>query len=199
MKLTEKHRSNANATRISIWGMMEMVKDPALLKAVRNQVLEKCLRVDAVTGARSLDALKMLEIRLLQSLSTEILRLHISVDVTREVVDRLSLGAYSPEKGDVLRAPSQLTHHDEEVWGDEGHRAWAEHHISYNEAVNASGEVIKQAEFSMTDRAGALFPYGECMCSRGPSRSRFAVSLEEARVVDPDVCRQSRKRPYAER
>lgn len=151
---------------MSIWGMMEIVKDPALLKAVRNQVLEKCLRVDAVTGARSLDALEMLKIPLLQSLSTEILRLHISVNVTREVVDRLSLGGYSLEKGDVLQAPSQLAHYDEEVWGDEAYRAsefWAERHISYTEATNASGEVIKQAEFSMTGRAGAFFPYGKCI------------------------------------
>lgn len=157
---------------MSIWGMMEMLKDPHLFKAIRSQVLEKCLRVDPLTGARSLNTVEMLKIPLLQSLSTEILRLHISVNVTREVTEPFSLGTYSLEKGDLLQAPSQIAHYDEEVWGEEGHRAsefWAERHISYTESINAAGQTVRQAEFSMTGRAGAFFPYGKYIQTNTPT------------------------------
>ena len=160
-------RTNANATRMTIWALMELVKDPILYKAVRDEIVTKCLKIDPTTAARSLDTYEMLKLPLLQSLSTEVLRLHISVNVTREAVQPLLLGSHTIEKGDLLQAPSQLAHHDEEVWGEKGHPAsefWAQRHIIHTDNVDPSGKAISQAEFSMGGKSGSYFPYGKLIC-----------------------------------
>lgn len=155
--------TNANATRMTIWGLMELIKDPILYKDLRNDVLEKCLKVDPATGARALDTQEMLRLPLLQSIIAEILRLHISVNASRKAIQPLTLDGYTVEEGDILQASSQLAHYDEEVWGETGHPAsefWAQRHISYTKKIDASGQVINQAEFNMTGKTGSYFPYG---------------------------------------
>lgn len=151
--------------------MMQLISDPTLYKAVREEVLQNCVVVDAKTGARSLDVKRMLKLPLLQSLYVEILRLHVSVNVTREVVQEQSLQRYSVPRGALLQAPSQLAHYDEEVWGsrDGEHPAsefWAYRHVAYSDKADACGNLVRHAELSMAGRVGAFFPYGTC--SQGP-------------------------------
>lgn len=157
------YRTNANAVRMATWAFMELIRDDDLYQAVRKEVMENCLEVDPITGARSLDAQKMLKLPLLQSMYVETLRLHVSVNVTREVVQPQSLHHYNVEEGAMLQAPSQLAHYDEEVWGESEHPAskfWAERHLQYVEKTDESGSTTRQAEFNMAGRVGSYFPYG---------------------------------------
>lgn len=151
---------------MAMWGMIELVKDPALYRDVRKEVQDNCMQVDPNTGARSLDAQKMLKLPLLKSLYVETLRLHVSVNVTREVTQSQSLGSgYEVETGALLQAPSQLAHYDEEVWRDAHgeHPAtefWARRHTQYIKKTNEAGQLTYETEFSMGGRVGSYFPYG---------------------------------------
>ncbi|KAI5927547.1 cytochrome P450 [Camillea tinctor] len=155
--------TNANAVRMAMWGMIELIKDPSLYGAVREEINSNCLRLDPDTGARSLDAFKMLKLPILQSIYVETLRLHVSVNVTREVIESMPLDNYNVERGALLQAPSQLAHHDETVWGDAQHPAsefWAMRHITYTKKTDKSGNTTQTPEFNMAGRVGAFFPYG---------------------------------------
>lgn len=133
--------------------MMELISDPSLYQAVR----EECLRAsttDPVTGKQLIDPQKLLAMPLLQSIYTETLRLHISINVTREVTQPVTLDGFILAPGSLIQAPAQIGHYNEAVWSSDKHPAskfWAARHIKY---------VDGNAEFTMAGRASSFFPFG---------------------------------------
>jgi hypothetical protein len=84
------------------------------------------------------------------------MRLHISINITREVVQPLEVEGYMLAKGTLLQSPTELAHYEEGVWGVEGHPAgefWAERHVK----VDSDGKRV----FEMRGRPTDWFPYGE--------------------------------------
>lgn len=166
---TEKNRSNANTVPVATWCVMEAVKDQALLKAVRDEVMT-AYETDPVSGQKTINAQALLSLPLLQSIYTEALRLHVSINITREVVGPISLGGVNLERGAIIQAPTEISHLGEEVWGAEGHPAkefWAERHIKYEEVVDENGKAKTVRQFSVAGRSNDLYPYGEypqCLC-----------------------------------
>ncbi|KAK0614725.1 cytochrome P450 [Immersiella caudata] len=155
--------SNGNTTPTVAWMLMEIVKRPELLQQVRDEVLTAYV-THPHTGERSIDAQMLLALPLLQSVYIEGLRLHVSLNVTREVVGPLTLEGYELEKGAILQAPTDISHREESVWGAPDHPAsefWAERHIKYVKTVDEKGGSVKmERQFSMAGRQNHFFPYG---------------------------------------
>ncbi|KAL4914781.1 cytochrome P450 [Aspergillus aurantiobrunneus] len=145
--------TNANSVPMSTWAMMELIADPALYNAVRDECLAAST-TDAATGQRVFNPQKLLAMPLLQSLYIETLRLHVSINVTRQVTQPISLDGHLLTAGSLIQAPSQIGQYDEAVWGCEGHPAsqfWAGRHLKHD-----SG----RAEFTMAGRTPSFFPFG---------------------------------------
>lgn len=156
-------RLNGNTTPLTAWALMELIKDPLLLRAVREEILQAYI-VDPDTGRRNIDAQRLISLPLMQSFYVEILRMHVSFNVTREVQQPLSIDGYPIEKGSLVQAYSQIAHMEESVWGVEEHPAsefWAERHLRYVDGVDESGNIVQQAQFSMRGRPSSFFPYGK--------------------------------------
>ncbi|EUC42425.1 hypothetical protein COCMIDRAFT_103526 [Bipolaris oryzae ATCC 44560] len=154
---------NGNTVPISAWAMIELIKDPSLYKAVRSEVLKTCV-VDPDTMKTHLDARALINMPLMQSLYTEIMRIHVSFNVTREAKESINIDGYRLEKGSLIQTCSQISHFEEAVWGAEDHPAsefWAWRHIKWVERTDeASGEVMMHPTFSMKGRPSSFFPYG---------------------------------------
>ncbi|KAK1991888.1 cytochrome P450 [Colletotrichum falcatum] len=153
---------NSNSIPQATWAIMEVVKDPSLFKAVREEVQE-ALVTDPGTGKPTLDVAKLVTLPLLQSVFVETLRMHVSINITREVLEPMELDGYFLKKGSLVQAPTQIGHLSEDVWGAEGHPAsefWAERHVRYVEKVDEAGNTKKVKEFSMAGRPSDFFPFG---------------------------------------
>ena len=144
--------------------MIELIKDPSLYKAVREEVIKTRI-TDPSTLETRLDARTLINMPLMQSLYTEIMRIHVSFNVTREAKQPIEIDGYHLEKGSLIQTCSQISHFEESVWGTEGHPAsefWAWRHVKYVEKMDeASGEVEMVPTFSMRGRPSSFFPYGK--------------------------------------
>ena len=147
--------TNANSVPMSTWALMEILKDPELYLAVR----EECLAAstaDPVTGLRTFDAQKVVSSPILQSVYIETLRLHVSINVTREVTKPITLDGYRLTAGSLIQAPSQIGAYNEVVWGTEKHPAstfWGLRNLKY--APDG------RPEFTMAGKTSSFFPYGK--------------------------------------
>ncbi|KAI1270024.1 putative cytochrome P450 [Xylariaceae sp. FL1019] len=124
----------SNSIPTAMWMLMEIIRDPSLHREVRDEIAA-ISTTDPVTGNAVLDSQKIASLPLLQSIWTEVLRLHISFNITRDVKEPLSIGGHTIAKGSMIQAPMMVAHYDE-TWGTNGHPAsefWAERHIKYSD------------------------------------------------------------------
>ncbi|KAF4890595.1 Cholesterol 7-alpha-monooxygenase [Colletotrichum fructicola] len=153
---------NVNSIPQTAWVMMELAKNPSLWRAVKEEV-QGAIVPDPVTSKPAIDVTKLLALPLLQSVYAETIRLHVSINVTREVMEPLEWDGYVLPKGSLVQAPTQIGLQDESVWGVEGHPAssfWAERHIKYVDKEDELGHIKTVMEFSMAGRPSDYFPYG---------------------------------------
>ncbi|KAK1759933.1 cholesterol 7-alpha-monooxygenase 4 [Echria macrotheca] len=143
--------ANANSLPTAAWCLLEILRSPSLLASVGSELAE----ANIVQPDGSIDRASLLSLPLLQSIYTENLRLHVSMNVTRQVTGPLEMSGVKLEEGSVLQACTDIVHHDEEIWGVEGHGAeefWAERHIK-------KGKDGKK-EFRLAAGVNDFFPYG---------------------------------------
>ena len=96
---------------------MEVVKAPSLWDAVRWE-LSVCLTVNLATSQHAVDEARIFSLHLLQSIYTDVLRLHISFNITREVTTaQQTLGGHLLSQHALVQVPTHLAHQDEGVWG----------------------------------------------------------------------------------
>ncbi|KAI1139192.1 cytochrome P450 [Hypoxylon sp. FL0543] len=159
---------NSNTLPIATWILMELIKDPPLFQRVRQEV-EQAFIVDERTGQRRIDNVeKLLSMPLVQSVYTEALRMHISFNATREVLQDIYIGGYRIPKGSLVQSPTQAAHYNDAVWTSDGHPAsefWAERHLTYVEKSGENGP-IREPQFSVNVRPTSYFPFGgdHAMC-----------------------------------
>jgi cytochrome P450 len=142
--------------------LMELNKDPALLKAVREEVAGAFV-IDPVTAERTFDLQKIVALPLLQSIFTEILRLRVSMTIMRVVEESMTIGGVNIAKGSLIHAYSRLAHTEENTWGAQDHPAdqfWAERHIKHVEEKDTSGQLRTRREFAMAASPACFFPFG---------------------------------------
>lgn len=148
--------------------MIELIKDPSLYKAVREEVLRTRI-TDPDTLETRLDARSLINMPLMQSLYTEIMRMHVYFNVTREAKQPIEIDGYHLEKRSLIQTCSQIAHFEESVWGTEGHPAsefWAWRHVKYvGKMDKVSGEIRNVPIFSMKGRPSSFFPYGKLTSS----------------------------------
>jgi len=143
---------------------MEVAKDQELLQAVRKEA-DSAFVIDPVTSKRKIDAQKLITLPLLQSIYAEAMRLHVSINITREIMEPIKLDGYTLEKGAILQASSELAGYDERIWGVEGHPAsefWPARHIKQVEVEDEDGKLKLVPQFSMAGRSNEFIPYGMC-------------------------------------
>ncbi|RYP60258.1 hypothetical protein DL769_008192 [Monosporascus sp. CRB-8-3] len=153
---------NGNTVPITGWALMEIIKDRELFQAVREEALQS-FEMDVETGERKVNAQKLISGPLLQSIYIEIMRLHVSFNVTREVLRNIDIDGFLVEKGSLLQASSQIAHFDEAVWATDEHPArefFAARHIKYVDSEDESGNASKKPRFFMKGRPNSFFPYG---------------------------------------
>ncbi|KAI3332050.1 cytochrome P450 [Xylariaceae sp. AK1471] len=153
---------NGNTVPITAWAIIELIKDPSLFQAIREEALTAA--VLNPTGQRQFDAQALVNLPLMQSLYVEVMRMHVSFNVTRKAVQTFAIDGYTIEIGSLVQTCSQIAHYEEDVWGTEDHPAsefWAWRHIKYvNEVDEHSGRVTRKAVFAMKGRPSSFFPYG---------------------------------------
>ncbi|KAI0972959.1 cytochrome P450 [Xylaria arbuscula] len=148
---------HGNTVPITTWIVMELIKDPSIMHDARAEALE-AFELDANTGRRCLNPQKLTSQPLLQSIYTEILRLHVSSTINREVMQPVEIDGYKISRGSLIQACSHIAHFEESVWGTEEHPAskfWAERHIKYVDTDDG----VRKRQFSMRGRPTSFFPY----------------------------------------
>ncbi|KAL2173171.1 cytochrome P450 [Thermothelomyces heterothallicus CBS 202.75] len=153
---------NSNVIPTTAWLVMEVARDPELLRALREEV-EMAFATDGATGRRTLDPQKVAALPLLASAYTETLRLRMNFNVVRNVRQSFTMAGYTIRGGSLLQVPTLVAHYDEDVWGAESHPAsefWAGRHIKYTDEPDAEGRVTRKRVFAMAGRTGSYFPYG---------------------------------------
>lgn len=141
----------------------EILKDVSLLEAVREEIITTYI-TDPETNIRTFDIEKLVKLPLLQSVFTEILRLHMNFNVIRHVKEPLEMDGFTLGKGSMLQAPMMVAHYDEAVWGSAGHPAsefWPERHLKIAEEEDDSGKVTQKRKFIMAGRPSSYFPFGK--------------------------------------
>ena len=138
------------------------MQDPALFAALREQV-ETVFEIDPSTGQRKFDYKRLASIPLLASIYAEIMRIHVSYNVTRNVVEDMTFDGIKLKKGALVQSPGVLSHLDDQHWSVPGHPAdkfWAERFIVYEEEKDNTGRVTRVPKFSTAGHTGYWFPYG---------------------------------------
>jgi cytochrome P450 len=174
-----------------MWIILEIVKDPNLFKAVREEVNTVCTN-DAPTKRVELHAAKVTSLPLLQSVFTEILRLHVNFNLMRSVNEPVRFDGITLPTGSLVQAPMKVAHFDESVWGRPEHPAsefWAERHINVKD-----GKRI----FSMAGRPSAYFPFGMCILPSNQSSplTFFFVQAAVLRYAQADILQSTKFLPW---
>ncbi|KAI0144819.1 putative cytochrome P450 [Pestalotiopsis sp. NC0098] len=154
---------NSNSIPTTMWMLMEIIKDPTLLEAVREE-LRSVVSKDPRTGQFSqIDSQKLVALPLLQSIWTETLRLRTNFNIVRDVKEPVTLGGMTIPKGSLLQVPMMVAHYDEATWGAADHPAsefWAERHIKYTEKVDEQGQTLRERKYAMAGHPSSHFPFG---------------------------------------
>ena len=156
------HRLNANSIPITTWALYELIQQPALWKAVQDEA-ETVFETDS-RGGRVLNMQRMLGLPLLQSVYAETLRMHVAVNITREVIGEITLAGYPLTRNSLIMAPTWIAHSNEKVWGVDNHPAsefWAYRHIRCSGVEGGEGEEKQKMEFAVPVGPNDFFPYGK--------------------------------------
>ena len=86
--------------------IMEIIKDPSLFRAIREEISQAAVKGRA--NSESLNCSILASLSLLQSVYTEVLRLHVGILVTRTSIEPVTIAGYNLPKGSILQAPTGL-------------------------------------------------------------------------------------------
>ncbi|KAE8548389.1 hypothetical protein TMatcc_010800 [Talaromyces marneffei ATCC 18224] len=153
---------NSNTIPTTMWMILRIFQDSCLLQAVREEVATT-YSIDPVTGEHICDIQKLVVLPLLQSVFTEVLRLHMNFNIIRHAKENITMDGYNIRKGAMLQVPMMAAHYEESVWGSSGHPAsefWAERHIKYVEDTKEDGKTERRRVFAMAGRPSSYFPFG---------------------------------------
>lgn len=145
-----------------MWALVEISRDEELFRALREEIESSYVAGPAV-APRTIDVQKVVCLPLLQSVLAEVLRLHMSFNVIRNVNEPVTVEGCQLSRGDMLQVPMLPAHHDESVWGVEGHPAsefWAHRHIVYERGADGAGNMVRKRTFSTAGKSGSYFPFG---------------------------------------
>ncbi|KAL4984467.1 cytochrome P450 [Aspergillus falconensis] len=126
---------NANSVPMCTWAMMEIIADLDLHHAMQDECLTTST-ADPVMGL----------------LYVETLHLYISINITCEVTQPITLDGYRLCAGSLIQAPSQIRHYDK-VWSTPGYPAtefWAARNLKHEDG---------KTKFMMAGQSSLFLPY----------------------------------------
>ncbi|KAK6949293.1 hypothetical protein Daesc_009367 [Daldinia eschscholtzii] len=170
---------NTNTIPICTWALMETIGDADLFHAARAEVLQ-ALVAHPVSGKRTFDIQKLASLPLIQSIYTESLRLHLSLNLTRAATEDITIAGFTLPKGCIVQAPTQISHYEEAVWGTKDHPAsefWAYRHLKSSKDSDEKAQLGTKLEYSISGRMGSFFPYAMII-------TRFDVDFIEWTEMD---------------
>ncbi|KAH6652390.1 putative cytochrome P450 [Truncatella angustata] len=153
---------STNSIPITMWMIIYMLKDNGILQLIRKD-LATVFTTDPKTGERRMNVDKLVKLPLMQSIFTEVLRLHMNFNLLRHVNESMNIDGNTVAKGSLLSVPMVMAHYDEDDWKNEEHPVtefWAERHITWVERTNAQGEVVTERAFTVASRPSSYFPFG---------------------------------------
>ena len=110
-------------------------------------------------GGGTLDIPTLLSLPLFLSTYTEVLRMYVAVNVTREVHGDFVIDGHLLKKGNTIMAPSWLGHRDPKVWNNL-HPEHPPVDVFYAERFLRQNEEGGKVVCSTTGLSGKYFPYG---------------------------------------
>lgn len=161
-----------------MWMLIEIAQDKELQEAIREE-LSTARSENGTDGI--FDIHKLATLPLLQSVFTEVLRLHMDFNLIRHVQEDgismdLTLRSPTGEKkqssrvaiprNSMLQAPMSIAHNEEAAWGVPGHPAsefWAGRHIKYVDCDSVDRvNTKKKRVYALSGRPSSFFPFGTC-------------------------------------
>ncbi|KAK4212718.1 cytochrome P450 [Rhypophila decipiens] len=180
---------HANTVPICSRMLMELIRDPSLWQAVREEVLrtETTTDGDDRDTKAGFDHKQLASLPLLTSIYTEALRLHEGTLVTRTALEPVTVGGHTFPKGAIFMTSQDAAHLDDEVWGTPEHPAtefWAYRHIKETAVEDENGTVTQQLIFSLAGPPGSFIPFGGGLyaCS-GRNMAKAEVLAVVANIV----------------
>ena len=89
--------------------LIEIVKDRALCDVIRKEVAR------ARTSTGEIDTRTLISLPVLQSVYTEILRMHVSFLITRTATENVVIDGWTVPQGSTIQAPTEVAHFDENI------------------------------------------------------------------------------------
>lgn len=176
-----------------MWMLIEIAQDKDLQQAIREEV--STAHSDKDTD-EVFDIHKLATLPLLQSVFSEILRLHMDFNLIRHVQEdgismdltlSSSTGAATKSsrvaipRDAMLQAPMSTAHYEEAAWAAPGHPAsefWAGRHVKYVDDDDSADGVNakKRRVYALAGRPSSFFPFGMFFKSDNPPELRFESS-----------------------
>ena len=92
---------------------MEIISEPNLYRAIQDEIRPTVIQ--GQTCSEFLDYPKLASLPLLQSIYTEVLRLHVQILVTRTSIEPVNIAGYEVPTGSTFQAPTAVPHLDEDL------------------------------------------------------------------------------------
>ncbi|KAI0173951.1 putative cytochrome P450 [Pestalotiopsis sp. NC0098] len=153
---------STNSIPITMWMISCILQDTSLLQLIRKEIATVST-ADSETGVRRINVDGLVRLPLMQSIFTEVLRLHMNFNLLRHANESINIDGTTVAKGSLLSVPMVMAHYDEDDWENEQHPVtefWAERHIKWVERRNAKGEVVTERAFAVASRPSSYFPFG---------------------------------------
>lgn len=150
---------NSNAVPATSWALLRILQRPELLDNIRREVSQVTTK-DEKSSQIHLDIPNMILQPWLLAVYTEVLRLYVSMNVTREIIQDMEIDGQVLKAGHIVMAPSYVAHTlDASSFDVEGKfpakEFWPERFLSFGEKSEKS-----EAKFSAGSKSGKMFPYG---------------------------------------
>jgi len=121
LTLTSYFSMQGNTVPVTSWILIELVRDPALLATIREEVSRAVDREPNSTlagteGQLTWDIPKLLALPVLSSVFTETLRLRMSNNPNRQLTDDLEVNGYLLKKGNQVMIPNWIPHLHDPEW-----------------------------------------------------------------------------------
>lgn len=93
--------------------LIEIIKDLDLFRAIKAEISQAM--IEGHTCSEVLNYPTLAALPLIQSVYTEVLRLHVGILLTRTSTEYVKVADYDLPKGSILQAPTAVLHLDEEI------------------------------------------------------------------------------------
>lgn len=159
-----------------MWMLIELAKDKDLQQSIREEV--STARGDKDTD-EAFDLQKLARLPVLQSLFSEVLRVHMDFNLIRHVREdgvSMDLDLRSPTgattrssrvavpRNSMLQVLMSTTHYEEAAWGVPGHPAsefYPRRHVKYaDDDSTDSVNTKKRPVYALAGRPSSFFPFG---------------------------------------